>query len=111
MVQSTTTFETIPGIGPNLAQDLLDLGFTEAAEILGQDPARMFEDLCELRGQRVDRCVLYAFRCAVYFVSNDSHESELLKWWNWQERARLHAAAADREDVRMTANARPKLLH
>ena len=87
MVQSIATFETIPGIGPNLARDLQDLGFTEASEIREQDPERMFEDLCQLRGRRVDRCVLYAFRCAVYFVSNEAHEAEMLKWWNWKERA------------------------
>ncbi len=86
MLQSTTTFETIPGIGPNLAQDLRDLGFSDAAELRGQDPEQMFEDLCQLRAQRVDRCVLYAFRCAVYFASNESHETELLKWWNWKDR-------------------------
>jgi hypothetical protein len=86
MLHSTTTFETIPGIGPNLAQDLRDLGFSEASELRGQNPEQMFEDLCQLRAQRVDRCVLYAFRCAVYFVSNESHEGELLKWWNWKDR-------------------------
>jgi hypothetical protein len=84
--QPTTTFETIPGIGPNMARDLRDLGFTEASELRGQDPERMFEDLCQLRGQRVDRCVLYAFRCAVYFVSHERHDAELLKWWNWKDR-------------------------
>jgi hypothetical protein len=28
---------------------------------------------------------LYTFRCAVYFVSNQQHEPELLKWWNWTD--------------------------
>ena len=87
MLQSTTKFETIPGIGPNLAHDLRDLGFADASELRGQNPERMFEDLCRLRGQRVDRCVLYAFRCAVYFTSNESHDAELLKWWNWKDSA------------------------
>ncbi len=86
MLQSTKTFETIPGIGPNLAQDLRDLGFSDASELRGQNPEQMFEDLCQLRAQRVDRCVLYAFRCAVYFTSNERHETELLKWWNWKDR-------------------------
>ncbi len=86
MLPSTTTFEAIPGIGPNLARDLRDLGFADASELRGQNPERMFEDLCQLRGQRVDRCVLYAFRCAVYFASNEAHDAELLKWWNWKDR-------------------------
>ena len=86
MLQASTSFEVIPGIGPNLARDLRDLGFADTSELRGQDPERMFEELCELRGERIDRCVLYAFRCAVYFVSNESHDTELLKWWNWKDR-------------------------
>jgi hypothetical protein len=62
---SNRSFQSIPGIGPNLARDLTDLGFAEASDLRGQDPERMFGDLCQLRGERIDRCVLYAFRCAV----------------------------------------------
>ena len=87
MSQTTTSFQVIPGIGPNLAQDLHDLGFANPSELRGGDPERMFTNLCQLRGQPVDRCVLYAFRCAVYFVSNERHDAELLKWWNWKDSA------------------------
>jgi hypothetical protein len=27
--------------------------------------------------------MLYVFRCAVYYASNETHEPERLKWWNW----------------------------
>jgi hypothetical protein len=27
--------------------------------------------------------VLYVFRSAVYFASNERHDPELLKWWSW----------------------------
>ena len=77
---------SIPGIGPNLAQDLIDLGYREVAHLRTQDPEEMYERLCELRGQPVDRCVLYAFRCAVYYASNSRHNDELLKWWNWKDK-------------------------
>jgi hypothetical protein len=83
---STTTLETIPGIGPSLARDLRDLGVAEPAELRGCDPEQMFEDLCALRAQKIDRCVLYTFRCAVYYASNETHDTELLKWWNWKNR-------------------------
>lgn len=76
----------IPGIGPNLAADLRLLGYHRPEELRGEDPERMFKDLCEQRGERIDRCVLYAFRCAVYFASVDSPEADLLKWWNWKDR-------------------------
>ncbi|NJM89920.1 MAG: hypothetical protein HC847_25010 [Hydrococcus sp. RU_2_2] len=39
-----------------------------------------------LRGQHIDRCVLYVFRCAVYYASNSVREPELLKWWNWKDK-------------------------
>jgi hypothetical protein len=32
------------------------------------------------------RCVLYVFRCAVYFATEKVHDEELLKWWNWQDK-------------------------
>jgi hypothetical protein len=31
--------------------------------------------------------VLYVFRCAVYYASHEVHDPELLKWWNWKDRA------------------------
>jgi len=33
--------QTIPGVGPSLAQDLRDLGITQVAELRGQDPERL----------------------------------------------------------------------
>lgn len=86
VLEAAKSFQTIPGIGPSMAHDLIDLGFSNASELRGEDPERMYSDLCELRGQQMDRCVLYVFRCAVYFVSSDSHDPNLLKWWSWKNR-------------------------
>ena len=36
-------------------------------------------------GMHIDRCMLYVFRCAIYYASNDVYDSELLKWWNWKD--------------------------
>ena len=77
--------QSLPSIGPSLAQDLRDLGFREPADLHGQDPERMYTDLCRLRGQHIDRCVLYSFRCAVHAVVSSSNDPELRKWWNWKE--------------------------
>jgi hypothetical protein len=67
-----------------MAQDLRDLGFSQVAELRGADPEHLYEQLCVLRGAAIDRCVLYVFRCAVYFASQREHDPELLKWWNWK---------------------------
>ena len=80
--------QTIPWVGPSIAQDLHDLGFRTVRDLAGQNPERMYRQLCELRGARVDRCVLYVFRSATYFAGNRVHDAELLKWWNWKETER-----------------------
>jgi len=76
----------IPGIGKSLAEDLFDLGYREVSELKGADPQSMFERLCRLRSSRQDPCVLYTFRCAVYFAETERPDPELLKWWNWKDR-------------------------
>ena len=79
--------QTIPGIGPSMAQDLRDLGYFRVSDLKGQDPELMFKRLKLIHGSYLDRCVLYVFRCAVYFASQEQHDPELLKWWNWKDRA------------------------
>ncbi len=87
----------IPGIGSSLANDLRELGIHAVSDLAGRDPEALYERLCLLRGSPMDRCVLYAFRCAVYFASHERHDPELLKWWNWKDRK--HAAGPARRTV------------
>jgi hypothetical protein len=65
----------------------LDLDVRQVADLNGADPEELYERLCTMRGQHIDRCVLYVFRCAVYFASNDEHDADLLKWWSWKDAA------------------------
>jgi hypothetical protein len=78
--------QAIPGVGPSIAQDLRDLGYSKVADLSGADPERMYRDLCALRDAHIDRCVLYVFRCAVYCADSETYDTELLKWWNWKDR-------------------------
>lgn len=77
--------QVIPGVGKSIACDLVDLGYRYVSDLTGQDPEEMYRNLCALRGSHVDRCVLYVFRCAVYFAAGTTHKPELLKWWNWKD--------------------------
>lgn len=77
----------IPGVGASIAQDLWQLGFRSVAELRGRDAEEMYERLCELQGVRVDRCMLYVFRCAIYFASEPNPDPEKLKWWSWKDSA------------------------
>lgn len=83
--ESIKDFRRIPGVGARIAEDLWNLGFRTVDELKGKDPEKLYEDLCNLQGCKVDRCMLYVFRCAVYFASNKNHDPKLLKWWNWKD--------------------------
>jgi len=74
----------IPGVGKSIAGDLLLLGYNSVSELKGQDPEKMYDKLFEITNSKQDKCLLYVFRCAVYYASNDKHDAELLKWWNWK---------------------------
>jgi len=85
-MNSLNELQLIPGVGKKLAKDLLDLGYQNVEELRSEDPEEMYQSLISLRGQHIDRCVLYVFRCAVYYSNHSIHEPELLKWWNWKDK-------------------------
>jgi hypothetical protein len=93
-LQKTTQFRLspffnlsrIPGVGPSIAADLFLLGIRDVAELRGRNPEALYAEMCEKAGQQ-DRCLLYVFRCAVYYASTARPEPELLKWWNWKDGA------------------------
>ena len=89
----------IPGIGPSLAQDLFDLGVKKVSALRHRNPETLYNKLCTLRGRHQDRCVLYVFRCAVYFATEPQPDPERLKWWNWKD------AGPDGKTVRKKAKA------
>ena len=68
-----------------MAQDLADLGIRRVSDLRRRNPERLYERLCKVRGQHIDRCALYVFRCAVYFASTPRPDPERLKWWNWKD--------------------------
>ena len=85
-MESNKEFQIIPGVGKSLGKDLVDLGYREVNDLKGENPETMYQNLIDLRGSHIDRCVLYVFRCAVYYANNPTHEAELLKWWNWKDK-------------------------
>lgn len=80
-----TELQKIPGVGPKMEEDLLQLGYTTIASLKGQDPQVMYERSCAIYGMQLDRCVLYVYRCAVYFAETACPDPEKCKWWNWKD--------------------------
>jgi nucleotidyltransferase/DNA polymerase involved in DNA repair len=78
--------QTIPGIGKSISEDLYDIGIKSIDDLEGKDPEELFNKSNKLVGAIQDRCLLYTFRCAVYFAETKSPDPELLKWWNWKDK-------------------------
>jgi hypothetical protein len=84
--KNNQVLETIPGVGRSIANDLRDIGIQKVNDLINKDPGKLYDKLCVNRKAKIDPCVLYVFRCAVYFAENEKHNPELLKWWNWKNR-------------------------
>lgn len=77
--------ESIPGIGRSLAESLRLVGIRDVEDLVGKDPERLYRKLEQRKNAHQDRCVLYTFRCAVYYASTKRHDPQLLKWWMWSD--------------------------
>ncbi|MEP7288709.1 MAG: helix-hairpin-helix domain-containing protein [Chloroflexota bacterium] len=75
----------IPGVGIAVAEDFWNLGLQSVDSLRDADPEALYQQLCDYEGVQVDRCMLYTFRCAVYYATTAQREPELLKWWNWTD--------------------------
>ena len=80
----------IPGIGNSLATDLWNIGIKSIGDLKGQNPEILFDKSNEYANVIQDKCVLYVFRCAVYYANTEkeNREKEKLKWWNWKDKKR-----------------------
>jgi predicted RecB family nuclease len=79
---------TVPGVGKSIARDLWNIGIRNIDDLRGQDPEVLYEMSNRYAEKVQDRCLLYVFRCAVYYASTPEadQDPEKLKWWNWKDR-------------------------
>ncbi|MCO5287403.1 MAG: helix-hairpin-helix domain-containing protein [Chitinophagaceae bacterium] len=87
LTQTIKELTLIPGIGKSIATDLYNIGIRHVDDLRGQDPEVLFKTSNEFAGCIQDRCLLYTFRCAVYYAETprELQEAEKLKWWNWKD--------------------------
>ncbi len=84
--ESIKDLRRIPGVGISIANDLLNIGIKSVQQLKGKDPQKIYDQSNTYAGMIQDRCLLYVFRCAVYFAETPEEERdpEKLKWWNWK---------------------------
>ncbi len=76
----------IPGVGKSIANDLIAIGINKVEDLINKDPEALYLASNKIAGCTQDRCLLYVFRCAVYFAETPERlqDVEKLKWWNWK---------------------------
>lgn len=82
-----TEFREIPGVGPDMEAHLMSLGLTNLAELARENPDELYTRDCLQFGQPLDLCILYVFRCAVYYARTPAgrRAPEKLNWWYWKD--------------------------
>jgi hypothetical protein len=86
--QTIKDLRQIPGVGVSLATDLWNIGITSVADLKGKNAYLLFDQSNAFAGTTQDRCVLYVFKCAIYYADTPKEEQEIekLKWWNWKDK-------------------------
>jgi len=85
--QSKKDLTVIPGVGKSIANDLWNIGIRRVEDLRGQNPEILYDLSNKYAGMVQDRCLLYVFRCAVYYAETPKQklDEEKLKWWKWKD--------------------------
>lgn len=76
----------IPGIDRAVADDLIQMGITTIADLKNKDAEKLYNKSNRQSGNVQDRKLLYIFRCAIYFASNEEHDKAKLTWQSWKDK-------------------------
>jgi len=76
--------QSIPSIGKASALDLWNIGIRSIGDLEGKNPLFLYQQLNIITGKTHDICMLYTFRCAVYFATEKQHDKQKLQWWYWK---------------------------
>ena len=79
-------FRDIPNIGPAIEKNLIALGLNEPAELIGQNPYQMYQDLCDIAQKRYDPCLIDVFISAVKYMEG----GPVKKWWEFTAERKKH---------------------
>ena len=79
------SLQNIPGVGKSIAQDLRNIGIRTINDLKGKNQKKLYEASNNYVGVVQDKCLLYVFKCAIYFADGGKNK-EKLKWWNWKDK-------------------------
>ena len=85
MPTETRQLRDLVSIGPAMLKDFELLGISSVAQLRRRSPQRMYNELCRLRGERLDPCCLDVFVAAVAQAKDPQLPIEQRQWWYWSK--------------------------
>ena len=85
-------------VGQATLEDLHLLGVDDVSTLAECDPQALYDNLCRIKGQRIDICCLDVFSCAVAQAKNPHLPREQCDWfwWSRQRKAATSPRSADK---------------
>ena len=81
--QSIKELMTIPSVGKSIANKLYDIGIKKISDLKNKDPEEIYFKCCAHDNKQHCRCLLYTYKCAIYFASTKNPDPEKLRWNAW----------------------------
>ncbi|HKF53686.1 MAG TPA: helix-hairpin-helix domain-containing protein [Candidatus Acidoferrales bacterium] len=81
-----TGFQQLISVGPAIERDFHLLGIHSIAQLAKRNPRKMYDNLCELTGERQDICCLDVFEAAVAQARDPQLPTEQCQWWYWSRK-------------------------
>ena len=73
--------QDIPNVGKSTENIFNTLGINKPIQLIGRDPYKMYNELCNVTNKKYDPCVIDVFISAVRYMEGDSAK----KWWEFTE--------------------------
>ncbi len=85
--KKVSRLDELPNIGKSIAADLHLIGIEHPQQLVGKDPMKLHEKLCQVTGVTHDPCVIDVFMSAIHFMEG----GDPVPWYSFtQERKRIH---------------------
>lgn len=84
-MKETRELGDLASIGPAMLRDFEVLGIRSVDELARRNPERLYEQLCEVTGQRQDICCLDVFCAAVAQARNPRLPAAQRNWWYYSQ--------------------------
>ena len=92
------SFRALRSVGPATLEDLRLLGIADVPDLARRDPLALYDELCRIKGQKIDICCLDVFNCAVAQAKNPELPADQRNWfwWSRQRKAATSPRIADK---------------